>query len=193
MATIGFSTKFPWGKKTHFILKIWKGLIDNNICDEEDFCLYYPNILCDDLENGFELSHLNPKIHTIREDKADLWKPGRKINPVVFNRTKDRFQFAPVLECKSVQVINISYVNTVGVYNVKTNTDLRVVVAVDGKVAVYDVWEFDEVLPAFEKVRDKIGMEELAQNDGFNSVQEFFWYFNKDFTGKIIHWIELDY
>ena len=33
----------------------------------------------------------------------------------------------------------------------------------------------------------------LAKNDGFNSLDEFFAWFNKDFTGTIIHWSNLKY
>src|SRR5699024_2081987 len=48
-----------------------------------------------------------PKIHTIRHDEKDRWKPGMKIHPIINNRTKNRFQFAPVVECQSVQKIKI--------------------------------------------------------------------------------------
>ena len=33
----------------------------------------------------------------------------------------------------------------------------------------------------------------LAINDGFDSIEKFFEWFNKDFTGKIIHWTNLKY
>ena len=36
-------------------------------------------------------------------------------------------------------------------------------------------------------------LRELAKNDGFESVEDFFAYFNKDFKGKIIHWTDLQY
>lgn len=38
-----------------------------------------------------------------------------------------------------------------------------------------------------------LGVESLALNDGFDSVEDFFLYFSKDFTGKIIHWTNLTY
>jgi hypothetical protein len=34
---------------------------------------------------------------------------------------------------------------------------------------------------------------ELAQNNGFDTVKDFFEYFNKDFKGKIIHWTDFKY
>ena len=33
----------------------------------------------------------------------------------------------------------------------------------------------------------------LALNDGFNSIDDFFAWFNKDFSGKIIHWTDFRY
>ncbi len=36
-------------------------------------------------------------------------------------------------------------------------------------------------------------VNQLAINDGFNSVDDFFQYFNTDFTGKLIHWTDLKY
>jgi len=38
---------------------------------------------------------------------------------------------------------------------------------------------------------DKVKL--LAIQDGFDSVNEFFEWFNKDFTGKIIHWTNFKY
>ena len=33
----------------------------------------------------------------------------------------------------------------------------------------------------------------LAKNDGFDSVDDFFKWFDKDFNGKIIHWTNKKY
>jgi hypothetical protein len=35
--------------------------------------------------------------------------------------------------------------------------------------------------------------EQLAINDGFETVEHFFRWFNEDFSGKIIHWTDLRY
>lgn len=169
MATLGFSTQFPWGERTKFVGKIWQGLLNDNNphATEGDI----GNILLEAndkqlSEFDFCKNELTPKIHTIREDKKDLWHPGRKIHPVVFNRTKNRFQFAPVLECKSVQRIAIFY-------NIEYSIKPTV---------------FVEDMPL-----SPIMMKQLAQSDGFNSVEDFFRFFNKDFTGKIIHWTTFKY
>ena len=36
-------------------------------------------------------------------------------------------------------------------------------------------------------------IEQLAKNDGFDSVQDFFNWFNEDFNGRIIHWTDFKY
>lgn len=36
-------------------------------------------------------------------------------------------------------------------------------------------------------------LNELVKNDGFDCVADFFDWFNKDFTGKIIHWTGYKY
>lgn len=181
MATIGFSVKFPWGEETHFVPKIWKGLVDYNGYTIADIFLYAVAIeekgLIDKLfpHNLENLENIFPKIHTIREDKANLWKPGRKIHPVVFNQTKDRFQFAPVLECKSVQKIEIRYIPEMpGRGCIKINGIFK---------SVFNS-NFSD---------DKDFLNQLALNDGFNSIEDFFRFFNKDFTGKIIHFTDFEY
>lgn len=105
----------------------------------------------------------NEKFHTIRTDPHNRWKPGTKIHMVLWNRTAKRFQFVPVLEVKSVQEIYI------------VSTDLLAVQINNEK------W-----LTAGE-------IHLLAQNDGFDSVDDFYAYFNKSFEGKIIHWTDLTY
>ncbi len=176
MATIGFSTKFPWGEETRFVDKIWIGLIDYEIVDW-DCWEKYAGLATDRQDDKIkELfgcpEYINePKIHTIREDAHDLWKAGRKIHPVVFNRTKDRFQFAPVLECKSVQKFEIEYINDGN----------EVIIVIDGT-------HFYNSLLGINK-----GIDELATNDGFLSPLYFFMFFNKNFSGKIISWLNYKY
>lgn len=116
---------------------------------------------------------LPPKLHTIREDKTDRWKPGTKIDFFINCRQKNMFRFAPVLPVVSVQEIEIIWVGFSDGY--------RPWVKIDGK-NIYTLDQFDT---------DKMLL--LAQNDGFDSDQDFFAYFNKDFKGKIIHWTDLRY
>lgn len=37
------------------------------------------------------------------------------------------------------------------------------------------------------------GIQALVKNDGFDSIQEFWQWFDKPFEGKIIHWTSLKY
>jgi hypothetical protein len=108
------------------------------------------------------------KIHTIREDKKERWKQGNKIHFATGVRTKNYQQFG-ILECSSTQRINI-------IYNYPQNHAFNSVnVFIDG------------VMVPPQKI------EELAQNDGFETVDDFFKWFNTDFDGKIIHWTDLKY
>ncbi|GGH02968.1 hypothetical protein [Pedobacter zeae] len=95
---------------------------------------------------------------------GDRWRAGMDIHMVINNRTADRFQFAPTVKCKSVQKIEI-----------KWKTEDWVYLYVDGRHI------------------DFVEIEALAINDGFESVDAFFEYFNTDFTGQLIHWTDLKY
>jgi hypothetical protein len=171
MATLSFKTEFPWGEPTYFVPKIWKALREINEMHDEYLEYSAKTIMTenDDILSAFfpvkDFDKITRKIHTIRKDEKNLWYPGRKIHMIVFNRTKNRFQFAPVLECKSVQEICI-YRND---YN-----EIRIFV------------DYNE-LNYHERRR-------LSYNDGFNSIDNFFRFFNqKNFEGKIIHWTDFRY
>lgn len=164
-----FSTKLN-GKPTYFVEKIHKGfrLMELIMKAAIDPSIHYPpnyNYVAKD-----KLSH---KIHTIREDKNDRWKPGTKIDFFINSRQKDMFRFAPVLPVVSVQKVEIFY------------KGLFVAVAID-KVLFYTDADF-------KLGKGVEGMLKLAHNDGFDTVEDFFAYFDKDFTGKLIHWTNLKY
>jgi len=181
MATLGFSTKWPkhmGGGYTDFVSKIWNGLFDNDIATGFDladrmFKSFEFDIKCTEampLASAVDL--YSPKLHTIRHDPKGLWKPGRKIHPVVFNRTKNRFQFAPVLECKSVQKIQIIQCEVL----TENKTHKRVgEIFIDNQII--EPWMY----------------KTIAINDGFDGTKHFFQWFNEDFEGKIIHWTTLKY
>lgn len=114
------------------------------------------------------------KNHSIREDPKRRWKVGIKIHMATGIRTKNYRCFCDKFVCKSIQEIRIFY----GPF-----TD-EVTVLIDGKefyhrVGIYVV-----------KSKDMI---KLAKNDGFDCVGDFFKWFNKDFSGVIIHWTDLKY
>lgn len=168
---LSFSIKFPNGKPTYFIDKIWDCIIDSSLMVGEfraDYLISFQkkfNNYWDSTEG------IKPKRHTIRKDEKNRWKAGMKIHFTIFNRSKNSFRFAPVIECKSVQKIEIEY----------TNFSKDPIIVIDG-THFYN-----------EKIGIDHGVKQLAQNDGFDSVDDFFEWFNTDFTGKIIHWTDLKY
>lgn len=164
--TLSFSTHIN-GQPTHFVGKIWA-------------CLYEKGFR-DSIYSRYNLTHMekfgdvmdpkspskrNPKLHTIREDKSSRWKAGNKIHFVIKNRTPDRFQFAPIIRCRSVQSIKIvpdpMYLDKTEVY-------------VDGRLLSKDE------------------QQQLAWNDGFDNLVSFWMYFRNGFEGKIIHWTDTHY
>lgn len=162
-----FQTKFKNGTPTCFILKIWESLALQTNFDSLQYQEYKEayKFVFSQYWDGLGTCSVNPKHHSMREDKHDRWRPGMKIHPVVFNRTKNQFQFAPVLKCKSIQRIEIA----------AKADEVPPQVYVDGRWLTVDE------------------IEQLAKNDGFDSVEHFFEWFNKDFAGKIIHWTDLRY
>ena len=170
-----FSTKLN-EKPTYFVDKIWSGLIDRKLATIET-CRRYEYNREKVTPNEFAIvPHYKPKLHTIREDKNNRWQVGTNINFYINARQKNMFRFAPVLQVVRVQNIEIIYVP----FGDKKQ-DARPFVRVDGRL-IYDVgqtlWS---------------QMKEFAENDGFDCVNDFFEYFDKDFTGKIIHWTDLKY
>jgi hypothetical protein len=153
------------GKPSYFVAKIWASGFDNSGLFKFDYENAYEEKF-GQLWDGWYDTHL-PKLHTIRADEKNRWKAGNKIHMVVFNRTKNQFRFAPVLECKGVQKIFIKY---------EYYRSLPAVIIDDKTVLINE----DE-------------LTELAINDGFDSLSDFCEYFNQDFTGKIIHWTNLRY
>lgn len=110
-----------------------------------------------------------PKLHTIREDKKDLWKAGNLIHFVYGNRTKNRVCWH-VGKCSNVEYIGIAYPPCC-------------------EFTVY-VFESDK---SYGKKLTEEQIYQLAINDGFDSVEDFMGYFDKPFVGKIIHWTDLSY
>lgn len=172
--TLSFNT--TWGEQmgklagqpNYFVQRIWQGLM--NECDF-DYCDMYDS----EMEHlrkfgGYWHGHtesLRPKLHTIRHDPKDRWKPGMKIHFVINNRTKDRFQFAPLIKVQSVQEIEIEQWDSV--------YDHGIEIYLDGKTITIEQLEI------------------IAINDGFTSIDDFLKFFDGYFVGKIIHWTNLKY
>lgn len=111
------------------------------------------------------------KIHSIREDKSGRWKTGRLIHMAHGVRTKFYHCFYKDY-CVSIQKIKITHFD---VRKYKNTSSVRI--WIDEKL-FYDVSQ---------------DIEKLAKNDGFDSVEDFFKWFDEDFKGKIIHWTDFRY
>lgn len=159
-----FSTQLK-GKPTYFVEKIWETILQKGIQIKiTDFIELGHNAL----PRNYIVGTHKPKFHTMREDKKERWKPGTKIDFFINCRQVNMFRFAPVLPVVSVQKIEISYDKVFG----KTL--------------------YPEIL--IDKVKlHPMKLDDLALNDGFDTIEDFFAYFNEDFTGKIIHWTDLKY
>lgn len=164
--TLAFS-QYINNNRTYFCHKILTGLSINNLIEKQayrDYCNLNTKVI------DISLNCLLPKIHTIRVDEKNKWKSGNLIHFVINNRTKNRYQFAPVVKCISTQKIKIHYF-----YNKKTEN-----------------FDLPEVYVNGKKLTKK-KVEILAINDGFENSKAFFAYFNTNFTGKIIHWTNTKY
>lgn len=185
MATLGFATEIK-GEKTNFVPKILHSLIKNGFVENDhtiQMLIQAMEIKSEKVDKGIEwdlnkivkeipltseIFNLHPKHHTIRVDASDFWKEGMKIHMVIFNRSEYRFQFVPVIKCKGTQAVKI-------IYNDYPHIEVAGV--------KYFPWN----------TPDYVFIQRLAINDGFKSVEDFFKWFDEDFTGKIIHWTDIRY
>ncbi len=108
---------------------------------------------------------LDTKIHSIREDKHNRWKPGMQIHFATGERTKNYNCFDQGI-CVSIQ---------------KFELRIQKYPAAGPLIFIDDVR-----LHFFDYNR-------LAKNDGFEDKYDFFNFFKKGFIGKIIHWPNFKY
>ena len=132
------------------------------------------------------------KIHTIREDKPNRWKEGNKIHFAIGIRTKNYCQFKEGV-CKGTQKIDI--IHKSNVITVKIDGKLLGEAWKDkeGTIVCYTGLRLERINDTELKASSDYILHDLVANDGFITVQDFFKWFNKDFTGKIIHWTDLKY
>jgi len=182
---LGFKRHFKDGTPTLFVEKIWTG-----------WPVAFVDGIHDDIQSNYEKVYyekfgypdkpLMPyqKIHSIRLDRANRWKIGNKIHFVVGLRTKDRFQFAPILKVKTIQKIEIKHYT--GIIQVKIDDKLSEVYHHGALDSIYEINGFLNL--------DKHEPESCFwKNDGFDSIEQFFEWFSEDFTGKLIHWTDKTY
>ena len=130
----------------------------------------------------------NPKLHTIRQDKNDRWQVGTKIDFYINCRQKSMFCFAPVLPVVSTQKVELIYKA-----NIKELTCLGITYDRTCTIRIDNKFYGDAYLLSDYVVSSSYNLTAFAQNDGFDNLEDFFNYFDKDFTGKIIHWTDFKY
>lgn len=170
-----FSTKIK-EKETNFVSKIWESLIPMFSEYLKGIQLFkYPIEYRECVDKGLlSWYKQKPKIHTIREDKKNRWKVGTKIDFFINVRQKNMFRFAPVLPVVSIQKVEIIYYSDREV--LFKDLPMKRKIIIDDKRHLLD----NEIL-------------EFAQNDGFDTIEDFFAYFNKPYVGKVIHWTNKKY
>jgi uncharacterized protein YqfB (UPF0267 family) len=119
---------------------------------------------------GFKKQFVQPildgtKIHTIREDSKCRWQPNKVMHMATGVRTKQYNCFKKVT-CKHVQRIEI-----------EPHT----------KTIKFTVNGSEELL------MNDSGIETLAKNDGFKSVNDFWKWFDKPVICRIISWTDFKY
>lgn len=161
--------------KRKFVEKIWQSIYMDNPETTE---------FQETLNKGFDIRFhdvYKPKKHTIREDEKNRWKADNKIHFVINNRTKDRFQFAPICKVKSTQKLSIIYDGTK--FPVDIYIDDELYWSLSYRLEEWIVVEFKDVY-----------FLDFIQNDGFDDIDDFFmWLPEGYFVGKIIHWTDLRY
>lgn len=172
-------------KKNYFVRKIWLALLiikDNvNQLSYKDFKEFHIDHLLKlgsffDAPKSFDDYPINPKLHTIRA--GNRWHAGMIIDFFINARTKKMFRFAPKIPCVSVQEINFEWQ-----YD-KHCDEKYISIFIDGQCEINGYYSNVVLLK---------WVHELAINDGFESAEDFLNYFNKDFTGQIIHWTNKTY
>ena len=52
---------------------------------------------------------------------------------------------------------------------------------------------FLRIIKVDNKELSKVDIERLSKNDGFDSIEDFWSFFNQDYQGMIIHWTDTKY
>lgn len=130
-------------------------------------------------ETNFEKKVLDgTKKSTIRLDPKRRWKAGRTIQFATGVRTKHYNCFKEGI-CTGTQEIEI------------THKPLYAKVEIDG-ILFGDI-HYTGTINDMNGCIYNGKLRTLAWNDGFNNIEEFFDWFDKDFKGVIIHWTDLKY
>lgn len=175
---ITFATEIK-GKPTYFVKKILRGLLFSNTLFKETHEVISANAI--DRKELF-VDNFSRKIHTIRRDFDDKWAVGDLMHMVSGLGTKERVTFSPKgLEVKWIQTLRISKIRDTS----KPNA-FKIYFYIDGK-------PFGVVKVQDGSYRVPVQIDEFIKNDGFDSAEDFFNWFDGNYNGKIICWVGLPY
>lgn len=173
-----FSTQLN-GKPTYFVERIHYGLIQKlgvlvtNKSADFSYQIYFECL---------------PKLHTIREDLKERWKVGTNIDFFINVRQKNMFRFAPVLPVVSTQKIEFIWKD-----NIECLSYLGKIFNKVCTIKIEDRFYGDAYIFDGKVISMSFNIARFANNDGFDTAEDFFAYFNNDFKGKIIHWTDCRY
>lgn len=123
------------------------------------------------------------KIHSIREDKNNRWKADMSIQHAHGVRTKQYRCFKEDF-CRSIQSIEIKYPEKRDIFSF----------LVAERILEYDEYLYKRVQVLIDgRYVSERTVKEVARNDGFDSIIDFFRWFDKPFSGRIIHWTNYRY
>lgn len=183
---LGFKTKTDDGKPTLFPEKVLQCLMSEVWIS----IVAWNEIMKDSPYGQMAVGTFKPKLHSMREDIHDRWKPGVMIDFFTGVRTKQAYRFAPRVKVVSVQKVEIKRVD-----DMRFENEDKTVYRVDVYSPVLKetfVMAFQVLVDGKALVRSKI--KALAINDGFETAEDFFsWFKNNGWKGKIIHWTNLRY
>jgi hypothetical protein len=111
------------------------------------------------------------KIHTIRLDQNDRWKPGMQIHHWMHNPRNVK--------------MNPYHFNAPDCEILISKQPIEIQPDID-MIRVTDSYGGVRFLSDIER-------ELLAKNDGFTSLRQFYTWFNEPFKGYILHWTNLIY
>ena len=192
-----FSTQIK-KKPTYFVEKIITGLAFNKLISFDKANHFMKDKLIQKCnKKGVPQSYLikidrtviqRPKLHTVREDLKERWKPGINIDFFINVRRPNMYRFAPVLPVVSTQKIEFIWKdNTENLTCLGTNFDKTCTIMID------DCFYGDAYFFNGSVISSSYTIPIFANNDGFDTPEELFAYFNKNFKGKIIHWTNKRY
>lgn len=192
--TLGFKQYFPWHTEknpapTYFREKILAG-VGLYVSPKDADLNYYSN------QEASKRS--TKKIHTMREDPHNRWKAGRNIQMVYRGagyKILDHFNKGiPELEtCKGKQYVQLRW--AAKSEYVETTLPLQKIIAPASAMPdkkKRECFYYPRVWIDSAEVLESV-IRELAINDGFGSVDDFFRWFNKDWSGYILHWTDFRY